>query len=57
MDMKSEFGQQTRLEKLLNSLRTHLFLEKEQETKFLESVKQLVLDDFVDKEAPQQSIE
>lgn len=55
MDMRSSFGERTRLEKLLDSLRVHLFMGKEQEVQFLETVKQAVIKDFVDEEQPQQT--
>lgn len=44
------FGTQTRLDKLLDSLRAHLFLKQQDEENFIQSVKELVLGKFVTKE-------
>ncbi|KAI8888216.1 hypothetical protein K501DRAFT_291776 [Backusella circina FSU 941] len=49
MDMTQLFGSQTRLEKLLDSLRAHLFLDIQDEKQFLDQVKELMLSDFIDK--------
>ncbi|KAI8980989.1 hypothetical protein BDB01DRAFT_794919 [Pilobolus umbonatus] len=50
MDMMSLFGSRTRLDKLLDSLRSHLFIPKEEEDLFLDTVKGLIIDHYVDKE-------
>lgn len=44
------FSSQTRLEKLLDSLKAHLFLRQQDEETFIQSVKDLVLENFVPKE-------
>lgn len=48
MDMTSSFGDSTRLEKLLYSLRAHLFIHEEQETAFLDQVKDMIEKNFMD---------
>ncbi|KAI9481410.1 MAG: hypothetical protein EXX96DRAFT_595226 [Benjaminiella poitrasii] len=54
MNMLSSFGSQTRLEKLLDSLRAHLFVDKEAEQQFLYNVKNLILTEFVEDNIQQQ---
>lgn len=41
------FGTQSRLDKLLDSLKAHLFINQKDEEIFIEMVKELVLQDFV----------
>lgn len=45
--MLSPFSSQTRLEKLLDSLKAHLFIPQQHEEAFIQKVKDLVLRDFV----------
>jgi hypothetical protein len=42
------FGTQTRLQKLLDSLRAHLFINQQDEETFITSVKDIVMKEFVD---------
>jgi protein MYSM1 len=51
--MASPFGTSTRLEKLLDSLRTHLFIKAEQEAQFIDKVKELVEKEFMKSETNQ----
>ncbi|KAG0748844.1 hypothetical protein G6F57_000640 [Rhizopus arrhizus] len=53
VDMASPFGTSTRLEKLLDSLRTHLFIKAEQEAQFIDKVKELVEKEFMKSETNQ----
>ncbi|KAL0091751.1 hypothetical protein J3Q64DRAFT_1635044 [Phycomyces blakesleeanus] len=46
IDMSLPFGHQTRLDKLLDSLRANMFLNAEQETEFLEKVRNLMVNTF-----------
>lgn len=55
--MLSPFGSQTRLEKLLDSLKAHLFLHQEEEDEFIQKVKALVLTDFVTQDDQQDDTE
>lgn len=48
--MMRPFGTQTRLDKLLDSLKAHLFINQTEEELFIEKVKDRVMTDFVDKE-------
>lgn len=48
--MLRPFGTQTRLDKLLDSLKAHLFISQNEEELFIEKVRDLVMTDFVDKE-------
>lgn len=48
--MMQPFGSQTRLEKLLDSLRAHLFLDIQDEKQFLDQVKELMLSHFINQE-------
>lgn len=48
--MMRPFGTQTRLDKLLDSLKAHLFINQTEEGLFIEKVKDKVMTDFVDKE-------
>ncbi|KAG0168935.1 Myb-like, SWIRM and MPN domains 1 [Apophysomyces sp. BC1034] len=48
IDMRLQFGIQTRLEKLLDSLQSHLYLCDDEAEKFLDSVRDLVMNVFVD---------
>lgn len=41
------FGAQTRLEKLLDSLKIHLFINEQDEHVFLETVRHAIMSDFV----------
>ncbi|GAA5808358.1 hypothetical protein MFLAVUS_001749 [Mucor flavus] len=50
VNMLLPFSSQTRLEKLLDSLKAHLFLRQQDEETFIQSVKDLVLENFVPKE-------
>ncbi|KAI9260062.1 hypothetical protein EDC94DRAFT_611631 [Helicostylum pulchrum] len=50
VNMLLPFSTQTRLEKLLDSLKAHLFLRQQDEETFIQSVKDLVLENFVPKE-------
>ncbi|KAI9366226.1 hypothetical protein BD770DRAFT_355557 [Pilaira anomala] len=50
VNMLLPFGTQTRLDKLLDSLKAHLFLKQQDEENFIQSVKELVLGKFVTKE-------
>ncbi|KAI9029000.1 hypothetical protein CLU79DRAFT_737095 [Phycomyces nitens] len=51
IDMSLPFGHQTRLDKLLDSLRANLFVSSEQETEFLERVRYLMVNVFDQKKA------
>lgn len=48
VNMLKPFGEQTRMEKLLDSLRAHLFVSQEDEELFINAVKEIVMKDFVD---------
>ncbi|KAI8377269.1 hypothetical protein BD560DRAFT_453555 [Blakeslea trispora] len=48
MNMIDSFGTQTRLGKLLDSLRAHLFINKEDEEQFLTTIKNVIMEKFVD---------
>ncbi|CAO3636879.1 unnamed protein product [Cunninghamella echinulata] len=48
MDMLSDYGLQSRLNKLLNSLRSNLFTDAQQINTFLDSVRSLMMDTFID---------
>ncbi|SAL96616.1 hypothetical protein [Absidia glauca] len=50
MNMLSTFGTRSRLGKLLNSLKSYLLMETDRVDVFLESVRSLMLDTFVDDE-------
>ncbi|KAG2233678.1 hypothetical protein INT48_009422 [Thamnidium elegans] len=50
VNMLLPFSTQTRLDKLLDSLKAHLFLRQQDEETFIQSVKDLVLANFVPKE-------
>ncbi|KAI7898016.1 uncharacterized protein BX663DRAFT_462573 [Cokeromyces recurvatus] len=56
VNMLSDFGSQTRLEKLLDSLRAHLFIEKEDEKQFIDNVRHLILNDFIDEQQQREKI-
>lgn len=57
--MLSEYGSQSRLNKLLNSLRSNIFTDTQQINTFLDSVRTLMLNTFIDQKAveTQQQIE
>ncbi|KAI8371548.1 uncharacterized protein BYT42DRAFT_72947 [Radiomyces spectabilis] len=57
IDMNLIYGSQTRLEKLLDSLRTHLFLKEEEASKFLDTVKELMVRDFCQPEQSEKANE
>ena len=46
--MMDSFGTQTRMGKLLDSLRAHLFISKEDEDHFLTTIKDVIMEKFVD---------
>ncbi|KAI8365060.1 hypothetical protein EDC96DRAFT_553451 [Choanephora cucurbitarum] len=48
MNMMDSFGTQTRMGKLLDSLRAHLFISKEDEDHFLTTIKDVIMEKFVD---------
>jgi protein MYSM1 len=50
--MLLSFGSQTRLQKLLDSLKAHLFIHSQDEHVFLETIKNAIIKDFVDKTEP-----
>jgi hypothetical protein len=50
MNMLSTYGTRSRLGKLLNSLKSYLLMETDRADVFLESVRSLMLDTFVDDE-------
>ncbi|OAD01377.1 Homeodomain-like DNA binding domain-containing transcription factor [Mucor lusitanicus CBS 277.49] len=49
VNMMLPFGSQSRLDKLLDSLRAHIFMSSENENAFILKVKEAVYNDFVDK--------
>lgn len=46
--MMLPFGSQSRLDKLLDSLRAHIFMSSENENAFILKVKEAVYNDFID---------
>ncbi|GAN02561.1 histone H2A deubiquitinase MYSM1-like [Mucor ambiguus] len=48
VNMMLPFGSQSRLDKLLDSLRAHIFMNSENENKFILRVKEAVYNDFID---------
>lgn len=52
--MMLPFGSQSRLDKLLDSLRAHIFMTSENENQFILKVKEAVYNDFVDQAQKQQ---
>lgn len=47
VNMLKPFGTHARIEKLLDSLRAHLFISQEDEELFINAVKEIVMKDFV----------
>ncbi|CAO3634592.1 unnamed protein product [Mucor fragilis] len=54
INMMLPFGSQSRLDKLLDSLRAHIFMTSENENQFILKVKEAVYNDFVDQAQKQQ---